>query len=343
MRRPSLSVLVITVLVYLTSTFCMPPVVSAADGQTISDVINTAVAVHRVPRDLTPTLASVASVDTVWTVQGASLVARCNPAGNPGQLTKPIPCLMGDTNSSKVMVLFGDSNAASWTPAINYAAKKLHFRLDVFIFLGCSSQIQSPQSVTTTTLGASASVLKQCNVYHRHLAKAVQSLHPTVLVSARVGMDGGGSGPQDWNAYGRDWNYTFNLLSQGRTVTKRVILGTTPNDGPSKGPGEVTNIPACIARHPTDILPCSPSYVIGKNTLWSYQRYLHRDQIAASVAHAKLISTTQWFCQSIASGTAHCPGIIGKYLVYVDQDHISTAYMLTIAPLLLHSLQVAGI
>ena len=48
-------------------------------------------------------------------------------------------CLFGDVQASQRMVLVGDSHAASYFPAIDEAAKRLGFVLDVRIKLGCTT------------------------------------------------------------------------------------------------------------------------------------------------------------------------------------------------------------
>lgn len=48
-------------------------------------------------------------------------------------------CIYGDTTAAARMVLIGDSHAASYFPAVNASAKRLGFRLDVRIKLGCTT------------------------------------------------------------------------------------------------------------------------------------------------------------------------------------------------------------
>ena len=48
-------------------------------------------------------------------------------------------CIFGDTTATARMVLVGDSHAASFFPAVDAAAKRLGYRLDVRIKLGCTT------------------------------------------------------------------------------------------------------------------------------------------------------------------------------------------------------------
>jgi hypothetical protein len=315
------------------STTTTAPASTAAVSQAaIEQAVTASVTVNKLPTTLTPTLAQIATDSGQYNAQGSSLGAKCDPYGNPALLTKPVPCILGATTSSKVVVVFGDSNAGNWLPALDYAMSKLGYKLDAFIFPGCTSQILPPGVVPTKAPKAS------CAPYHANLPAAVIAVHPLALISAQLGMDGGGANAADWTAYGNAWKYTFDLLSGGSKSIKRIIMGTTPNMGGS------TNMGQCVAVHPTQVIStCSPSYFPTGNYEWNYQQYLNRDATAASVAGATLVPSFKWFCQYGQPGRNYCPTVIKNYLVYVDQDHVSIAYMDYIAPIVTQALHAQGL
>ena len=52
-------------------------------------------------------------------------------------VTKPPPCVFGDTAGATTVVLFGDSHAAQWFPALDDIATRHHWRLLVLTKKGC--------------------------------------------------------------------------------------------------------------------------------------------------------------------------------------------------------------
>jgi SGNH domain (fused to AT3 domains) len=311
--------------------------------RSLQAALRTSLAMNAVPADLTPPLRETATPHLVWLTLGNSLVFDCNPTAHPVQLVHPVGCQLGDRHSQHVMVLFGDSNAGSWVPAVDAVASNLGYRLVAFVFPGCGSQLPVPGvSVTTTTLDANPAVTSACAAYHAHVAAAVRAVHPEVIVAARVGMDSGGT-PASWPSFATGWQYTFNQLTLGNPHVKKFLLQTTPNVGKSHLVGGSNNIALCLSVHPSHMSSCSPSFLVGRDTPWSMQTYFDRDRYAAPRAGAILVPTAQWFCTIVNSGTSQCPAVIAHRLVYVDQDHVSIAYMRYIAPLLRSSLRSLGL
>ena len=311
-----------------TTTTTVPPATEAG----IEAAITASASNNNVPANLTPTLQQLSSPAGLYNAQGASVGAKCDPLGYPAYATKPTPCILGATTSTKVVVIFGDSNAGNWLPAISYAMAKLGYKLDAFVYPGCSSQIPAPGVTPTPAPSAS------CTTYHLHLPAAVVAVHPLALISAQLGMDGGGANSAAWTTYGNGWKHTFDLLSNNNKSIKRFIMGTTPNMNGS------TNMATCIGVHPTQVVTtCSPSYFPTATYQWNYQQYINRDLTAAPIAGATLVTTYKWFCQYGQPGRNYCPSIVKNFLVYVDQDHISIAYMNYIAPVVTAALHAQGL
>src|ERR1019366_242412 len=94
----------------------------------------------------------------------------------------------------------------------------------------------------------------------------------------------------------------------------RILLGTSPFSGPS---------PNCLAAHSN---PQGCALSLSTAVLWS--SYAARDKMIASSSGATLIPTQTWMCHG-----QMCSPIVSKYLVFFDQDHLTTAYSEFIAPL----------
>jgi SGNH domain (fused to AT3 domains) len=271
--------------------------------------------IKQVPADLNPPLSQAASTSSSFKLSGSSYMqAQCDPYDTVAEAQNPTPCIYGDSSSSKVMVLFGDSHVGNWTPALDIVAKNLGYKLAMFEFAGCST---SPIKV-----GSSSPREAACLTWHTTLPKAVQALHPAVVIAV--------SGPSfevQTSAQRADWashlGSMFDEMTSGNPTAQRVLLGTSPlMTSPS---------PVCLSIHPSSVPSCALS---GASALSYYNNYLARDSVSAAAAKARLIPVRQWFC-----APTYCGPIIGSTLVYIDQDHTTIAYSTSLAPVLQEALQ----
>lgn len=226
-------------------------------------------------------------------------------------------------------VLWGDSNAASWIPALAQVATSMKVRLAVFVYPGCTSQFVIGSEFGTAVTQAN------CTSFHGALPGAVKALAPKAVISAIVGF--GFSGKQsDIPAFATNWKKTFDAITSKNTSIRRVLLGTTPNLGGR-------NIAACLAASKDkQLLPCSPHYYSGAWYATNYWSYVQRDITSATTANATLIATDALFCDTTSASPNQCPSIVANKLVYVDADHVSIAYMQYIAPALTELFRNAG-
>ena len=294
----------------------------------VHQAIMSAVANNLIPSNVTPSLASVANPTGVYAAQGSSMGFKCSPGSFPKFITKPVPCWLGSP-TGVTWVLWGDSNAGSWIPAVAKVAASKKVRLAVFVYPGCASQF-----VQGTEQGGLVKVA-DCTAFHRALPAAIKALAPKVVISATLGM--GFSGNQsDIPAFATAWKNTFDAITSSKSTIRRVLLGTTPNLAGR-------NIAACLAAAKDKLLlPCSARYFSGAWYGTNYWSYVQRDIAAATTAKATLIMTDALFCDTTSVSPNYCPSIVANKLVYVDQDHISIAYMNYIAPALTELFGNAG-
>jgi hypothetical protein len=247
--------------------------------------------------------------------EGGMLKAACDPQQFARIAMHPVPCFYGLTQAHHTIVLFGDSFAGSWGPAVAIAAKSLGYRLAFFEFQGCLTPFVNP----TPGLGETEAQVRLCIDWHRALPAAVRKLHPVAILAA--------NGTRDWGS--ADKNYisgmmlAFNEMTLKSPSTTRIIIGTGPHL-PASGP-------MCVAAHPTDLRRCDFKYKPGTSNL---ALALTRDAAAAKAAHAKLIPTIQWQCLNGA-----CPVVVHDFLVYIDADHITTAYSQWLSTLMTQALR----
>ena len=216
------------------------------------------------------------------------------------------------------MVLFGDSHAAQWFPALNAIAKQRHWRLAVFTKGACSA------ADVMIYLPAVKRAYRECVRWRTTSLARIRQLHPALVVTSS-NADGGdpqglsGSLDSKWT---KAWSRTMQKLDgSGARV---FYLNDTPWP---KG-----DVPDCLAQHPRAVQQCAQSSKLATGSA-------RRSMMARAVgkAGATVVDPMPWFC-SLSS----CPVVVGNILVYKDDSHISTVYARLLAPLLAERLKITG-
>lgn len=281
-----------------TSTIPTAPVLPGP-GNSV-DAITQAVAATGLPSNLTPTLQQ-AVLD-----QPIIYDNNCHASFSA---TKPKHCVFADTNSTKVIGIFGDSHAAQWFPAFEEVAKTRHWKLLTYTKRGC------PPADIPTYSKVLGKVYNECapwrkNVLNQMVADGVQVVfiaHFDRLLSAttRIPM---------WQ---KDWRAA--LQGTVDALTSRGITPVLIEDTPYPG----QDVPTCLSRHYTNVQLCSPS--VGSAYRPDLNQMLHDFHDAG----VNVLWVHDWFCTATA-----CPTIVGNVLVYRDDNHMTVSYSRLIAPLL---------
>jgi hypothetical protein len=283
----------------------------AGEGSTrmlaLAKQLDTASRVRRLPANLTPALTK-ASADLPWIYRNQCAVSFSGT-------TTPAHCeRLGDATSHKLVVLFGDSHAAQWYPALEIVAKKKHWRIAVFSKLACTA------ADVKIYLDSAKRAYDECVAWRTTALARIRVLHPALVITSS-NADGGdplGVGGSADDAWAKGWaTSTKRLKAPG---TKVVYINDTPWP---KG-----NVPECLAGHPGDMRSCAQPTKIA---VGSARRPMMAN--AAAEAGAKVVDPMPWFCT-----LSICPPVVGNTLVYIDDSHVSTPYSKFLAPLLAEQL-----
>ena len=136
-----------------------------------------------------------------------------------GQSKTPTNCVFGDLKSDKYVVLFGDSHAAQWFPAIEQWAKIRKLKLFTFTKSSCPAfEIKVPN-----TKGDEA---KRCAAFRKSVLARISQLKPEIVVIS------------NFEHYGVDES---NYYLKDIFAFKHLIIRDTP--WPNR------DIPACDSMH----------------------------------------------------------------------------------------------
>jgi hypothetical protein len=234
-----------------------------------------------VPSDLSPTLAKGTSTFD----PNAERNVKCRTLGQ---------CSYGSPNAATRVVLFGDSHAGQWAPALRVLAQQKGWRVDRFTFGGCSA------------LAPSASVAG-CTSWADDTWRQIDKIKPDLLVLSEENV----SLPGDLDQF-RD--VRAQAVRRAPAGTRVAIISETPEAKAS--------VPTCLTKHLDDTRPCEPQ----ARAQWMLDVNAQLAAIAQQ-SGATFVDATPMICTA-----NRCPAVAGNILVYRDFGHLTSAFVESRAP-----------
>ncbi|OJF10493.1 acyltransferase family protein [Couchioplanes caeruleus] len=271
------------------------------DPRSLATQIAASVDAPAVPTNLTPKLQHASKDKPRYYSEG------CSGDFDDPEVKKP--CAYGDLTSDTTVVLFGDSHAGHWFPALEAAAQQERWKLVVVSKSACTaadSLIYLPQLKREFT---------ECVRWRRDAWQHIRSLRPAKVLMASTYPSSellGVPGTQE-EAWVSGWERSVRAVSAPDTEV--FFMNDTP--------WMVGNVPDCLSEHLDDVGACARS----RETALAKPERRTLVAAAAQRAGAKVIDPTPWFCTRTT-----CPPVIGNVLVYRDQHHVTTAYSRLLAP-----------
>ena len=217
----------------------------------------------------------------------------------------PKRCVYGDPNGSVTIVLFGDSHAAEWMPAMDQVARQNGWRLIVHTKKACpTAEIPTEKDPNRT----------DCVPWREAVIQQIAQLQPDLVVMSAYRYKQVGA------AAGRDpdtvWREGIDLtVSKVRPLTRHLLLlgdSATPlDDVPSCLAGNLSNVSTCMNTRDGAVRP-------GR---------LAVERDVAAQYDADFIPTSDWMCTDTS-----CPVIVGNVLMYRDNSHITATASVLLAP-----------
>jgi len=248
--------------------------------------------IDRVPSDLVPQLTGIATDNAaVWGYW--KIKSGC---------TSTTQCVYGDKTATSVVVLFGDSHAAMWLPAIDWVGRHLDVRVVLLWLAGC------PAADVSVLNAGGHTVDTACNAFRKAAIRAIKALKPTLVLTANrtanvVGANGRYVPGSAWQAGLESTLAT--LLADKLEV---AVIGDVP---PLANPAA-----QCLAAYPTAVQQrCS-----SPNPNPGFHTELKAEEAAAKAKGVPYLNPVPWVCTKV------CSPIVGKYATYYDWQHVAATY-----------------
>jgi hypothetical protein len=221
------------------------------------------------------------------------------------------PCVYGDPSSSTTVVLFGDSHAAQWFPALEKIAIDRGLRLVSLTKSACTAAYVT---VWSATLGRAYT---ECDTWRKNAIARIATEHPAlVVVSDSRAVRPVVNGQQligDAGAPAVAAGLAQTLADLAPLAGAVTVIGATP-----EAPGDP---PSCLSAHLDSVLACATPASTAIDVAW-----IAEEGSVAAGAGATFVDPTLWVCP-----TGPCPAVIGRYLVYRDTHHLATPFAAALA------------
>jgi hypothetical protein len=256
---------------------------SPGTTQQVASLVQSSTSIKSLPNPSLPPL-PLATRDSVGSMY---------PAANKACLTVR-QCVFGVGASSQVIVLYGDSHAEMWLPALVPYARANSMRIVLIWHPGCPVvQLRTSWPV--------------CSSFRSSAVTMIRSLHPRLVLLADKNSNVVGPGGVIFtNAQWQAGLVTTIKQIQSATTRVAVVEDVT-----------VFNalVPNCLAAYPADVQRCSVAFPNPK-----YTEHISAESAAASAAGAGYVSTRPWLCAK------RCSPVIGPMIVDFDADHVTATY-----------------
>ncbi|MDG4772412.1 acyltransferase family protein [Solwaraspora sp. WMMD792] len=250
-----------------------------------------------VPANLTPPLPEV-TTDIPAVFHDGCVVLRITDTGSDH------PCEYGDPAARQTVVLFGDSHAGSWFPAVRRLADERDWRLVVMVKGFCSA------ASVRFHLDSVNRPYDECVQWREQALRRIGELRPAMVVTSSTnytfGDPVGGYTDRD-QVWTDGWARTVDTIRS--TGSEVVLIGDVP-----WLPATVVD---CLALHLTDARTCHGA--VSDVVLEPRRRQMIAD--AARDRGALVVDPTPWFCTSTV-----CPALVGNVVTLRDGNHISATY-----------------
>ena len=234
-----------------------------------------------------------------------------------GALSAPtlLPCVFGDPNGKKTVLLFGDSHAAQWFPALNKATKANNYRFISWTRAGCPWFALPVQNMKTSL------TYPTCAAWQKEVMRRIALNPPDVIFVATIE-----------HGYRADVGKKFLDIDASQPLVTQAIRKTLPllvksgakivflRDTPHMG----VDVPRCVMRNLKQPERCAMPRNLG------FAGGGIDAVTATSVAGVQVADFTPTLC---GPAPRPCDVVRQGMVLYRDSNHITVTYSELLASL----------
>lgn len=237
---------------------------------------------------------------------------------------EPLSCVYGDTESSTVIALVGDSHAAQWQPALREIAEQNGWRLETYTKSGCFF------GATPVWLDLEDRPYSSCNGWHDNVIDRLASATPDVVLTSVSGSYRAVAEGRPMSRPAADASLADGLARTWRALGKSgatvIVLVDTPFFG--------IDVPECVAENPDNLSACA----VPRSEALSASAAPLQATALEQTPRVQVIDLNDYICPK-----ERCAAVVGNVLVMRDSHHLTATYVRSLAPRLAEALHEAGL
>ncbi len=267
-------------------------------GEAAATPLTAANAAGTVPANLSPALRT--AMNTRPPADGDGCLLEVDDSTTP-----PATCLTGSA-SAPLVVLFGDSHATQWEPALQPLVDAGKIRLDIETKSGCPFA-----DVPVHYFGQP---YPGCTDWRPAALTRIEAAHPALILVSSFQVYAQSAVSDQWAAA----DVSLGQLEAGMRRTLSTLAAVAPVAYIADSPLPQDYVPGCLSVHLTDAAKCQA--VLDP-------RFRNVEKTVAAAAQVTYLDFDAPLCTRDT-----CPSVIGDTLVYRDNSHLSTAAVAALGP-----------
>ena len=236
----------------------------------------------------------------------------------------PGECAFGDTRSSTVIALLGDSHAEHWLGALDRVGRERGWKIVAMVKGGCPVPDMSGLMSRRT-----ARNFTECDRYREAMLRRIVAMRPAAVVLS------------SWDHYvpvnGRPdrWQVTTAMWEQGlRRTYSRLAAAGVPTVAIRGTPRTPFDVPECLSRRVAGVPFSQPC-------VYSRDGSVSGDTRAAQTAAARGLPIRFVDMNDQVCSTSVCSVVRDGTIIFTDDNHLTASFSRMVAPVLGDRLQAA--
>jgi len=232
-------------------------------------------------------------------------------------------CLYGDPKGERTLILFGDSHAMQYFPAVDELAELHHWRLIVLTKAECP-----PEEVEVRSMVEDREY-SQCDEWRQDALERIEEGDRSVTVIM--------SGDTEYTPYGPHGeeltdDAAAEAMEAGYLRTLKRIQAAGPRTVVIRdNPTSATDVPSCVSEDIQHLDRCA----FRRHREWDHEYDVRAGERSP---RTHVVS----FIADICPGEV-CRAVIGNALTYRDKDHLTATFARTLEPMLESDLREDGL
>jgi peptidoglycan/LPS O-acetylase OafA/YrhL len=228
--------------------------------------------------------------------------------------TQVLKCLYGNPNGLKNIVIFGDSHATQWIPALDAIGLKNNLKITVLTKAGCPAA----DLYVMYELANKLQKYPECATWRSNaLAEINLNVKPDLIIMAATGSYNIGSDAKNNLDY---WvaGYQSTISNLQKFSDKIMIINDTPHSG-------TPTALDCLGKNLNNPNNCDLNY---SESVAPFDRKTSLDKIGVQYS-IPIVDPIPWLCSNLV-----CPAVLDGIAVYADSSHMAARMSADLASLL---------